>query len=105
MKRLLFTLAASALALSANAASINPADLPSAVQSCLGTGQCGVNLSSSFEQTVPGAGSIAAFQWTDFRSGSPVAKYLVRYNLAPVRATRMPAWTAAAPHCRPRPRR
>jgi len=85
MKRLLllFSLAAYTCGFTAHAASINPADLPTAVQSCLGTGQCGVNLTSSFEQNVPGAGGIAAFQWTDFRSGTAVTKYLVRYNLVP----------------------
>lgn len=81
MKRFLFALTIGALTFSAHAVSINIADLPNAVQSCISTSQCFVNTSSSFEQQVSATNSIAAFQWTDLSSGTPVNKYLIRYQL------------------------
>lgn len=83
MKRVVLALCAWVLAAAAQAATLNPADLPAAVQSCLGTGQCSVGTTSRFDQAVPGSAGISAYSWIDARGGTPVSKYLVRYNLLP----------------------
>jgi hypothetical protein len=81
VKSLVLVLCTWALAATVQAATLNPADLPTAVQSCLGAGKCSVDTTSSFDQTVPGSAGISGYKWIDARSGTPVSKYLVRYSL------------------------